>query len=444
MFILTVGLNHKTAPVEVREKLAFSEESLPEALAELKEQPQIEGCVILSTCNRTELYAATTDVEAGLASLHTFLSRRCNMPLTELREFLYTHTLYDAVRHLFRVASGLDSMVLGETEILGQVRDAYQIACDHSATNGVLNTFFQQAITVGKRVRTETKIDQNPVSISYTAVELVRQQLEDLSGLTALIVGAGEMGELTVKHLVANGISRILVANRSYERAVRLPERFQGEAVEFSQLLERMKEADVVVSCTAATHYIIKRDDIARVMREREGQPMFLIDIAVPRDIEPEVGGIEGVTLYDIDGLKNVVDRNLEQRRKAAEKAEKIIEEEIESFFKWLGSLFVVPTIVALKEKANRIKEAELTRALNRLAPVTEREKKVISSMANSIVNQLLHDPIINLKERATTKQGHLYAEILQNLFNLEVEGQRPKEKKIGQKPVGINTQQRN
>ncbi|KKM08730.1 glutamyl-tRNA reductase [Clostridiales bacterium PH28_bin88] len=425
MYILVVGLNHRTAPVEIRETLAFSRKEMPEALSTLRGKPHVQACAILSTCNRTEVYAAVTDVEVGLAGVHEFLGQSCQKPVAEIRDYLYTHTLYDAVRHLFRVASGLDSMILGETQILGQVREAYQIASEHGATNGVINTFFQQAITVGKRVRTETRIDQNPVSISYAAVELAKHALGDLAGRTVLIVGAGKMSELTVKHLVANGVTTVLVSNRSYDRAEALAQEFGGRAVRFDRLFEHMLNADIVISCTSAPRCVIFPPEVEAVMVQRQGNPMFMIDIAVPRDIDPQVGAIGGVTLYDIDDLQQVVDQNLAERKKLAVEAERIIQEEIDNFFKWLSSLFVVPTIVALKEKANAIKEMELERALNRLAPVTEREKKIIGSLASSIVNQLLHDPIINLKEYASTHQGHLYAEILQNLFNLEVEGQR-------------------
>ncbi len=439
MYILTVGLNHRTAPVEIREKLAFPYEKLGEAFARLKEKKHIHGCAILSTCNRTEVYAAVTDVDTGLAGVKAFLTESCGEATGNIRDYLYVHTLYDAVRHIFRVASGLDSMVIGETEILGQVREAYESARDFGATNGVVNTLFQQAITVGKRVRTETKIDQNAVSISYAAVELAKQTFEDLTGKTVLIVGAGKMSELTAKHLLSHGVTAVMVANRSYDKAVAMAEQFGGRAVRFEDLFDCMDQADIVVSCTAAAHYVITAEKMAAV-RKTAGKPLFMIDIAVPRDIDPAVGELEGVELKDIDELQYVVDQNLEERKRLAVAAETIIEEEIASFFKWLSSLFVVPTIKALRQKADTIKENELTRAFNRLGPLSEREKKVIGSLANSITNQLLHDPIVNLKEYATTHQGHLYAEILQNLFSLEVEGQKLKKKDIGQKPVKIHS----
>ncbi|QGG48721.1 glutamyl-tRNA reductase [Heliorestis convoluta] len=427
MFILVVGLNHKSATVEIREKLSFSENEICDASIQLREEKSIEGCCILSTCNRTEIYAACTDLERGLASVKKFLLDRGELSSEEFSRYFYVHTLYDAIRHLFRVASGLDSMVLGETQILGQVRTAYQRACSEKVSNGIINTWFQQAITVGKRVRTETGIDQLPVSTSYTAVELARQVFGDLSGCNAMVLGAGKMSELTLKHLVAQGVQKILIANRSIEKAEELASRCDGEAIPFSQVYERMSEADIVISCTAATHYVIRRSFVEEVMDRRAQKPMFLIDIAVPRDIDPEVAQVSGVHLYDIDDLQNVIDQNLEARRKAAIEAENIINKEIHQFLRWLNSLFVIPTIIALKSKGNEIKEKELNRALSKLKNLSEKEKKVVSSLASSIVNQLIHDPITQIRQYAAMPEGHLYSEILQNLFCLDVPGQRQK-----------------
>ncbi|MHB1418629.1 MAG: glutamyl-tRNA reductase [Bacillota bacterium] len=431
MFILVVGLNHRTAPVEIREKLAISRDDLPEALDSLRHKPHVEGCAILSTCNRTEIYAAVTDVDAGLDAVKKFLSQSCGLPSREFMDYLYNHTLYDAVRHLFRVASGLDSMILGETQILGQVREAYQCACDLGTTNGVLNTLFQQAITVGKRVRTETEIDRSAVSVSYAAVELAKKTLGNLGGRTVMIVGAGKMSRLTASYLVSNGVSEVIVCNRSHTKAEEMAREFGGTAVPFEQMFQFMDKVHIVISCTAASFPIIGQENMAAVMGRRQGKNILMVDIAVPRDIDPEVGRLPEVTLYDIDDLQQVIDQNLEERKKAAVWAEVIIDSEIQNFFNWLSSLFVVPTIVALKDKGNKIKEAEMRRALNRLGTISPKEKKIIGSMANSIVNQLLHDAIVNLKEYSTNShQGHLYAEILQNLFDLQVEGQRLKPKK--------------
>lgn len=427
MLIVAVGLNHRTAPVEIRERLSFSGNTLKGALMRLKAYPVLDGSVILSTCNRTEIYAAANEIDEGLNAIWDFLSRWSGVDISDIKNFTYCHTLYDTIRHLFRVSAGLDSMLLGETQILGQVRQAYQQACAFEVTNRVLNTLFQQAITVGKRVRTETGIDRNAVSISYAAVELAREYLGGLSGRTVLIIGAGKMSELTAKHLVANGVTGVIVSNRSYDRAEELASRFGGRAVGFEDLYRHMADSDIVISCTAASHYVVRLREMSRVMERRYGRPIFFVDIAVPRDVEPEVGALEGVTLYDVDDLQNVIDHNLAERKLAAVKAEEIIEEELDEFMKWLGTQFTVPTIAALKKWGENIKQNELKTALNRLGELSEHDRKVVSSLANSIVNQILHVPITQLKAYALTTEGHLYTEILQNLFNLDVQGQRPK-----------------
>ncbi len=426
MYLVVVGLNHKTAPVEVREKLSFSETDLPKHLEKLTSNKILRGCVVLSTCNRTEIYAAVLDVDKGLSKIREHLAKCCRAELSEIMNYLYTYTLYDVITHLFRVASGLDSMVLGETQILGQVKTAYQHACENNSTNRVLNTLFQQAIAVGKKVRTETHIDRNAVSISYAAVELAKQVFNGLEGRSILVVGAGKMSQLTAKHLISNGVINVLVSNRSYEKASDLAAQFGGEAVYFNELFDHMTDTDIVISATSATHYVIGKADMQRVMERRGGKKIFVIDIAVPRDVEPSVREVEGVELYDIDDLNNVVDQNLAHRKKEAVKAEKIIEKEISEFWKWLSTQFVTPTVAALKKRGEEIRQKEMNRAYNRLGNITEREKKIISSMTNSIVNQLLHDPVMQLKAYALTKQGHLYTEILQNLFNLEISGEHP------------------
>ncbi len=435
MLIAVVGLNHRTAPVEVREKLSFAGSHLREALLRLKDCPVIEGCAILSTCNRTEIYAATMEMDEGLNAIWDFLSRWSRVDISQIKNYTYCHTLYDTIRHIFRVAAGLDSMLLGETQILGQIRSAYQKAVEYEATNRVLNTLFQQAITVGKRVRTETGIDQNPVSISYAAVELAKSYLAGLEKRSVLIIGAGKMSELTARHLVANGVTGVIVSNRSYDRATSLAAQFNGRAVKYNELYRHMVEADIVISCTAANHCVVRAEDMRQVMEKRGGRKIFIVDIAVPRDVETEVGKIEGVSLFDIDDLNGVVDKNLAERKKAAVRAEEIIEEELEEFMKWLGTQFIVPTISALKKWGEEIKQKEIKRALNRLGEISEHDRKVVCSLANSIVNQILHLPVTQLKGYALTTEGHLYTEILQNLFNLDVPGQKPKKQLVSRHP---------
>lgn len=422
MYILLTGLNHRTAPVEVRERLAFAQPVPREVYESLARNEELHGMVVLSTCNRTEVYATVKDIGEGAQVLERFLAERAKMTVEELRPYLYQPNCYDAIGHLFRVAAGLDSMVIGETQILGQVKDAYVRAVEVGASDGILNTLFQKALHAGKKVRTVTGLDRHAVSVSYAAVELAKNIFGTLAGKTVLVIGAGEMSELTARYLVDNGVSTVIVSNRSYDRAVCLAEKMQGKAVHFDELPQWLALADIVISCTAANHYVIKYEAVAPVLQEKVGKKTFMIDIAVPRDIDPRVGTIEGVHLYDIDDLEKVVDANLLQRKKAAREAERVLEQELKEFNDWLDTLYVIPVIKALKERGEAIKRAEVARALNRLGKVSSRQEKVINALASSIVNQLLHFPIINLKEASLTNQGHLYAEITKKLFELELE----------------------
>lgn len=419
MSIILTGVNHKTAPVEIRERLSFSDSSLQESYNRLLENPQILGCVIISTCNRTEIYAHVTDAEKGIESIREFLHKKSGVETALIKKYTYTFEQNKTAHHLFRVAAGLDSMLLGETQILGQVRTAYQNAHLYTATDKVINTLFKQAITVGKRVRTETGIDQHAVSISYAAVELARQIFGELNGRSVLVIGAGKMSELTAKHLVANGVSGVIVSNRSYERAECLARQFGGQAVKFDELYNHLNSADIVISCTAASHYVVHTAEVKRVLSTNHDKKIMFIDIAVPRDIEPGVRNLPGVTLYDIDALQNVVDNNLMERKRAAVLCEAIIDEEVQDFVNWQGVQFVVPTIAALKKHGEEIKQKELVRAYNRLGDLSEHDRKVIASLANSIINQLLHTPITKLKTYALTDKGSIYTETINKLFCL-------------------------
>ncbi|MCF8010006.1 MAG: glutamyl-tRNA reductase [Clostridiales bacterium] len=419
MSVLTIGLNHKTAPVEIREKLSFAEHSMHENLTQLQSNLGIEGSVILSTCNRTEIYTVSKDEEQGLDSIVEFLSVRSGVSKEHILNFIYIQTGQKAVEHLFKVTSGLDSMLIGETQILGQVRSAYEIALKVGSTNSVLNTLFQQAINTGKAARAQTGIDQHAVSISYAAVELAKQVFKDLTGRKVLVIGAGKMSELTTKHLVSNGVSGVIVSNRSFDRAVELARQFNGIAVKFDELFQHMEKADIVISCTAATHYVVRYHQVMQVMDKQPGKKLMFIDIAVPRDIQPDVREIENVTVYDIDALQNVVDNNINERKQAAIMAETIIIENAKSFIEWEKNQYVIPTITELKHRGEEIKQKELRRAYNRLGEMTDHQRKVVSSMANSIVNQLLHDPVTCLKSYASTEKGAIYTEALQNLFKL-------------------------
>ncbi len=423
MYILLAGLSHKTAPVELREKIALSGKALERFYQDMKEEPALEGTVVLSTCNRVEFYSTTRNLEEGKQALRNLVAQRLEVDDKYLDKVLYMPSCHQAIEHLFRVASGLESMVLGETEILGQVRDAYDQARERGVSSGVLNTLFQKAISVGKRVRTETGLDRNAVSISYAAVEKAKQVFGSLKGRTVLVVGAGKMSGLALGYLMDNGVSTVVVSNRSYDRALELAEKVGGKAVRLDRLYEELEKADIVISCTAASHYVIHREDLEPCLKNRTSE-LLLIDIAVPRDIDPAIGGLPGVHLYDIDDLNNVVESNLLARQRAAREAEKIIAEEIEEFNDWLATLSVVPVIKALKAKGEEIRETEVRRALNRLGNLTPREEKVINALASSIVNQLLHFPVVNLKEMAAGDRGHLYAEVAKKLFQLEIDSE--------------------
>ncbi|NLW45025.1 MAG: glutamyl-tRNA reductase [Syntrophomonadaceae bacterium] len=423
MYILLAGLSHKTAPVELREKIALSGKALERFYQDIEEEPALEGTVVLSTCNRVEVYTTTRDLEAGKKALRDLVAQRLEVDDEYLDQVLYMPSCYQAVEHLFRVASGLESMIVGETEILGQVRQAYDQARERGVSSGVLNTLFQKAISVGKRVRTETGVDRNAVSISYAAVEKAKQVFGSLKGRTVLVVGAGKMSGLALRYLMDNGVTTVVVSNRSYDRAIELAGRVGGKAVRLDRLYEELEKADIVISCTAASHYVIRRKDLEPCLARRSTD-LLLIDIAVPRDIDPAIGGIPGVHLYDIDDLNNVVQSNLLARQRAARQAERIIAAETEEFNDWLATLSVVPVIKALKARGEEIRQAEVRRALNRLGNVSPREEKVINALASSIVNQLLHFPVVNLKEMAAGDRGHLYAEVTKKLFQLEVDAE--------------------
>ncbi len=425
MYVLLAGLSHRTAPVEIREKFAFTDLELEDAYRQLKTYPAIEGIVILNTCNRTELYATARDIQEGQALLKSFLMAYSGLSEEEFRLYTYQPNCYEAIAHLFRVSSGLDSMILGETQILGQVKEAYQKAQAHSAADSVLNALFQKALYVGKKVRTDTRIDQNPVSVSYAAVDLAQDRLGSLQDKTVLVVGAGETGELTTRYLMSNGVHTVIVSNRSYEKAVEMANLFAGRAVRFDELAQEMQQADIVISCTAANHCVIREDNCGEMLRQRQGRKIIFIDIAVPRDVEATLRSIDGVFIYDIDDLQDVVNVSYQERRQAARQAEVIIADQLEEFNQWLATLYVIPVITALKSMGETIKQNELKRTFNRLGKVSEREQMVIQNMANSIVNQLLRLPVVNMKEMAVSNQGHLYAEVVKKLFELQLDNEK-------------------
>jgi len=424
MHLTLVGLSHKTAPVEIREKLTFPPHCQGEAIRILTASDEVAEAVLLSTCNRTEIYAVTIGEESGKEAVLDFLADYHGIDRHELVSYLYMIDGGPVVQHLFRVVASLDSMVVGEAQILGQVKDAYDQACEHDGAGRVFHRLFRQSFELGKRVRTETAIGESAVSISYAAVELAKKVFDSLEGKAILVLGAGEMSELTAKHLVANGVHTVLVANRTYERAVELAERFDGEAIRYDDLFERMRSADIVISSTSATHHVITKEKVFEAVHGRSGRPLFLIDIAVPRDIEPQVNELRDVFLYDIDDLNGVVEANLEERMREAKRAEKIIEEELVAFRAWLESMEVVPTISAIRSRSEKIKQAELERAMRHLGHLSAKERKAVESLAGAIVNKMLHEPTCRLKDCAGSKDGYTYVEAARHLYGLDVDSE--------------------
>ena len=406
MKVFVVGLNHKIADVDVREKLAFNGPKLEEGLARFKELAEIQEAIILSTCNRVELYANVTDAGKASESVKTFLSEFHGINRGSLDDALYIYDDIGAVRHIFRVASSLDSMVVGEPQILGQMKSAFELALTRKTTGILLNKLMKKAISVAKRVRTETKIAENAVSISFAAVELAKKIFTDLSKKIFMLLGAGEMAELAAKHLISSGVKEVLVSNRTYERACELSKEFKGRAVKFDEFIQEMVHTDIVICSTGAPAYILTRSQMQKVMKERKQKPVFIIDISVPRNIDPEINDLDNVYLYNVDDLQGVVDANMFERQKEAEKAEKIIEEELASFLKWQSSLDSVPTIVALREKAEEIKKEELAKLFPKIQGMGEKEKEAIEYMATAIVNKLIHPPTAALKEASEDKDA--------------------------------------
>jgi len=419
--ILVVGLSHKTAPIELRERLSISEQELPKPLEMLGDSAELVERMLVATCNRVETYAVTEGgVEKAVGVIADCLAAYRNLDKTEFVDKLYTHTAAEAVRHVFRVASSLDSLVVGEPQILGQLKTAYTIAQAREATGIILNNLLEQAFHVAKRVRTETGVATSAVSVSSAAVELARKIFGELTGRSVLIVGAGEMAELALRHLVDDGVRSVLVANRSFERAVTLARQFDGRAVTFEALRQEMVGADIVISATSAPHVILKKEDLQTIIQQRRHRPIFLIDIADPRDIDPACNDLDNVYLYNIDDLQSVVEANLKERKREAERAEVIIEREVGVYLNWLRSLDVVPTIVSLRQRVEEIRGAELQKALVRMGDVTPEQREAMTAMTHAMINKILHQPMTELKRRAAYRDGHLYTSVLRRLFGLE------------------------
>lgn len=424
--IYLIGLNYRTAGVEVRERFALADHCSQETWAiplrpsgDSNAEATLDEALILSTCNRVEILAVGQGdvpklvLEAWAAAKHR--------KVVELTPYVYIHKGREAIAHLFTVASSLDSMVLGEPQILGQLKGAYRKATLVGTTKTIINRLLHKSFSVAKRVRTETGIAASAVSISYAAVELAKRIFGDMSQYQAMLIGAGEMAELAATHLIQSGIRRVQVANRTYERAQELATEFRGEAVPFEHLFDRLAEADIVISSTGSPDAIIRARDIKDVLKRRKYRPMFFIDIAVPRDIDPDVNNLDNVYLYDIDDLKEVVEENLAHRRVEAEKAQAIVNQEVNAFCFWLESLSLQPTIVDLLSHFETHAQEELQRTLRRLGPVNEETRRALEAMLHGLVRKLSHEPITFLKE-ANTETGTRNVELIRRMFGLDEE----------------------
>jgi len=420
--LLALGVSHKTAPLELRERLALTEGRAVGALRELTAAPGIHEAAAISTCNRTELYLVVSDPVDAESTALGVLTRQAEIRPTELLGHLYSLRSADAARHLFRVTSGLDSMIVGEAEVQGQVKRAYELALVEGNTGPILNRLFRGALAAGGRARDETGISKKGLSISSVAVELAQRTLGDLGKRSVLVIGAGETAELVARALVARGVLTVFVANRRYDRAIGLAQRFGGEAVRFEELPEQLEVADIVVSATNSPHHILERDDIAQVMASRGGRPLLLVDIAVPRDVEPACREIAGVSLHDIDDVQQIVERNASGREAEAKRAAPIIEAELDRFERWLAALEVVPTIVAMRERGEEIVRRVLAENEPRWERLSEADRERLATMAKTIASRLLHEPTLRMKRAAGDDQAYLYVSALRQLFGLDAE----------------------
>jgi glutamyl-tRNA reductase len=418
MNILVVGLSHKTAPVEIREKVAFSPTAMADPLHKMLALESVCEALIVSTCNRVELYATSRDPERAAAQMRHFLADFHGLDYAKIDEHLYDLRGEEAIRHVLRVSASLDSMIIGEPQILGQIKTAYGYASEFKTAGLILNRFMHKAFSVAKRVRTETAIASNAVSVSFAAVELARKIFDKLENKTVMLIGAGEMCELAARHFINNGIAEVLVTNRTFARAEKLAAEFKGRAVAFENFQDQLHQADIVLSSTGAPGYVLEAKKLAEVIKLRRNKPMFLIDIAVPRDIEPKANKIDNIYLYDVDDLQGVVQANLKERKKEADKAEAIIEEEILQFYRWLSTLEVKPTIVALRQKLEDLRQTEVQKTLANLS-ADEKTAKSIDALTRAIINKILHQPTSILKDAQNREDGNIYIDAVRTLFDL-------------------------
>jgi glutamyl-tRNA reductase len=419
MNLTLLGVNHRTAPVEFREKMNFPEARLAEAVSDLVHRAGIREGMIVSTCNRVELTASADDEVDAEPILRGFLADHHHCDLAQFAHFFYRLRQQDVVRHLFRVAASLDSMILGEPQILGQIKQAYAVARSVGGLNGTLNEVVNQALAVARRVRRETALGSAAVSVSYAAVELAKKIFGNLTGKTIFVVGAGKMSELAAKHLLRSGASSILVSNRTYERAVDLAAAFHGTPVRFEELFDHLGQADIVISSTGAPHAIIGKSQVEKILAIRRNRPVFFVDIAVPRDVDPAVNELDNAFVYDIDDLGHVVEANKKEREREAAWAEDIVQAEVQRTMKRLAAHDVVPTIVALEERLNRIRHSEMERYQGRLGSLTPEQRQAVEALTRGMMNKILHGPITELKSGVGEPEQAALVRLIQKIFGL-------------------------
>ena len=417
--IVNIGMNHETAPVELRELAAFGEHNIDEVMNAISSIKDIKESIVLSTCNRVEILFTTDNEKGGTESVIDFLCRYSQISREKLLPILYIYNDQEAIRHIFRVGASLDSLIIGEPQILGQVKEAYRIAVDHKSSSVILNKLMHRTFSLAKKIRTETEISGSAVSISFAAVELGKKIFGDLEGKKVLLIGAGEMAELAATYLVHNRVDKIKVANRTFRRAVEVADQFHGETISFEEIGDQLLYIDIVITSTASPEPIISSDQVKKAMKGRKNRPLFFIDIAVPRNVESRVNEIENAFVYNMDDLKGIIESNLSKRKNEAVKAERMVDEEVIKFSEWLKTLDVVPTIVALKEKCKKIRQIELKKTLSRLGNLTPEQRKSIEDLALSITKKVLNDPIVFLKGKENRSSRDLYLDITQKLFNL-------------------------
>jgi glutamyl-tRNA reductase len=417
--IILIGLNHKTAPVNIRECLAFSQDETRSALGDLRAMTDVEEAMLFSTCNRVELLIISKKMQNAGDQAKAFLAQFKQLPLENFESSLYLHQGEAAVRHVFRVGASLDSMVVGEPQILGQIKAAYRAATEEKTSGVILNRLLHKTFFVAKRIRTETGIGDSAVSISYAAIELGRKIFGDLAGKEVLLIGAGEMAELAVEHLIRHRSGHIFVANRTFERGVELAATFKGTAIRIEEVPDYLRRVDIIISSTGAKGFILEKKQVKAVMRGRRNRPIFFIDIAVPRDIDPSINALNNAYVYDIDDLKDVVEDNIEDRNREAIKAERIIDEAVISFRQWVLGLDVVPTIKALREKVQSIAQEEARKTLQQMGHLSDKDREAIYRMTESLTNKILHEPTRYLKSNGCQKGRSTSLDIARKIFGL-------------------------